>query len=317
MEAKKIRRLLLAGLVLLVAGCITVKVSVFPEAGPLKEQVVSGHGRDKVLLLDVSGMILQGPRGWLHLTSATTAARVKEELDKAGKDDRVKALVLRINSPGGTVSASDIIYHELMAFKEKKKAPVVACFLGLAASGSYYAAQAADTIIATPTGITGSIGVIAMKFNVKGLMDKIGVDPEMVKTGQWKDFWSPFKASTPKEKEMMQNIIDQFYQDFVEVVAKGRKQPVQVVRQWADGRVFTAKQALDLGLVDRVGYLDDAIALAKDKAGIDEESRVVRYRREGTYKPTIYSMLPQLDPTSGLGPQFLYFWWPGELSPGF
>ena len=146
--------------------------------------------------------------------------------------------------------------------------PVVVCLQGLATSGGYYVAQAGDTIIAYPTCITGSIGVIAMKFNLRGLMDKVGVDDDVVKSGKWKDFWSPFRPATPQEKEMMQQIIDDFYRGFVDVVAQGRKLSLKKTREVADGRIFTASQARDLGLVDQLGYLDDALELAQVKAGL-------------------------------------------------
>jgi protease-4 len=295
----------------LLAGCVTVKVALFEEPAPLEEKAVSGKGRDKILLMDVSGIIVEGPRGssiW-SMKNFTRPDRIKEELEKATKDDRVRALVLRINSPGGTVSGSDVILHEIKSFKEEKKIPVVACLTGVATSGGYYVAQAGDVIIAYPTCITGSIGVLAMKLNVKGLLDKVGVDPEMIKSGEWKDFWSPFKPASPEEKRIMQEVTDSFYRGFVEVVANGRKMDTAQARKIADGRIFTASQALDLGLVDRVGYLDDAIRLAQEKAGL-EEARVVRYNRPGSHRPTIYSWLPDLEMA---GPQFLYLWWPGEF----
>jgi len=293
----------------LAAGCVTVKVSLFEEPGPLKEKTISGQGRYKVLLVDVSGMILESPQRLLGgLKGVTTPSRVKEELDKAAKDDRIKAVVLKINSPGGTVSASDVVLHELKAFKAEKGVPVVASLTGLATSGGYYVAQAGDTIICYPTCITGSIGVLAMKLNLKGLMDKVGVDPEMVKSGDWKDFWSPFKPASPEEKKLMQGVIDNFYRGFIEVVAQGRKLKTEEVRRLADGRIFTADQALELGLVDRLGYLDDALKEAKKQAGL-EEARVVRYHRPDSYRPTIYSMLPDLEMA---GPQFLYLWWAAE-----
>jgi len=286
----------------LAAGCVTVKVSLFEEPGPLKEKTVSGRGRDKVLLLDINGMIVEGPHRLLGgLKSVTTPNRVKEELEKAAKDSHIKAVVLKINSPGGTVSASDVVLHELQAFKAEKRVPVVACLTGLATSGGYYVAQAADTIIAYPTCVTGSIGVLAMKLNLKGLMDKVGVESDLVKSGSWKDFWSPFRPASPKEKEMMQAVIDHFYQGFTAVVAEGRKLNTQEVRRVADGRIFTADQALDQGLVDRLGYLDDALKEARRQAGL-EEARVVRYHRPDSYQPTIYSMLPDLEMA---GPQFL------------
>jgi protease-4 len=303
---------LLAGWLLLAVGavgCVTVKVSLFEEPAPLKEKTISGYGRDKVLLMEVSGLILEGPHRLLGLMrGATSPSRVKEELDKASQDGRIKAVVVKINSPGGTVSAADVILHELKSFKRSKGVPVVVCLQGLATSGGYYVAQAGDTIIAYPTCITGSIGVIAMKFNLRGLMDKVGVDDDVVKSGKWKDFWSPFRPATPQEKEMMQHVIDDFYRSFVDVVAQGRHLNLKQVRAVADGRIFTASQARDLGLVDQLGYLDDALELAKAKAGLKAGARVITYHRPGSYKPTIYSLMPDLDMA---GPQFLYLWWGG------
>ncbi|MEW6387931.1 MAG: signal peptide peptidase SppA [Thermodesulfobacteriota bacterium] len=295
-------------LLLLLAGCVTVKVTLFEEPEPLKEKVVSGTGRDKILLLDISGVIFEGRGLFWKLVGATGPSRVKEELDKAAKDKHIKALVLRINSPGGTVSASDMVYHELLTFKEKQQVPVVACLMGVATSGGYYLAQAADVVMAHPTTITGSIGVLAMKLNIKGLMEKVGVEGEFVKSGQWKDFWSPFRPATPAEKEMMQAIIDGFYQGFVEVVIQNRKLPPAEIKRLADGRIFTGTQAKELGLVDRLGYLEDALTLAQERAGL-EQARVVMYHRPGSYRPNIYSLTPEMD--LALSPQFLYLWWPG------
>jgi protease IV len=300
---------LLAVWMLAAAGCVTVKVSLFEEPGPLQEKTISGYGRDKILLMEISGVILEGQHSILGLTKGVTSPnRIKEELDKAAKDDRIKAVVLKINSPGGTVAAADVILHELKAFKATKALPVVVCLQGLAASGGYYVAQAGDTVIAYPTCITGSIGVIAMKFNLRGLMDKVGVDEDVVKSGQWKDFWSPFRPATPQEKEMMQKVIDDFFRRFVDVVAQGRKLSLKKTKEVADGRIFTATQALDLGLVDQLGYLDEALELARVKAGLGKEAKVITYHRPGGYKPTIYSLLPDLDMA---GPQFLYLWWGG------
>lgn len=307
----KVKELVVSGAIglLLLTGwsCVTVKVSLWEEPAPLKEKVVSGDAPDKILLLDVSGLIFEGPRRpWFSLAGVVDPGRVKEELDKAATDRRIKAIVLRINSPGGTVSASDMIYHEIATFKKEHKLPVVACLMGLAASGGYYVAQAADVIVAHPTGLTGSIGVVAMKLNVKGLMEKAGVDSDVVKSGEWKDFWSPFRPASSAEKRLMQEIIDDFYRRFLTVVAQGRGLGPPTVKKLADGRVFTAAHAKELGLVDRLGYLDDAIELAKARAGL-EKAKVVLYYRPGTYRPSIYSWLPELLP---VGPQFLYLWWP-------
>jgi protease-4 len=183
--------------------------------------------------------------------------------------------------------------------------PVVACFMGLAASGGYYVAQAADEIIAHPTTITGSIGVVAMKLNIKGLMNKVGVEQETVKSGPWKDFWSPFRPANEAEKQMMQAIIDDFYRQFVQVIEQNRKLSYQEVKKVADGRVFTAAQARNLKLVDKIGYLEDALKDAKKRAGLTE-AKVVIYQRPDSYRPNVYSLGPEL--FADVGPQFLYLW---------
>ncbi len=306
---RRLRWLVIGVLGLWLGGCVTVKVDLFEEPEPLEEKVVSGVGRDKILLLEISGMMVDSSRRRLIFgPGIVTPGRVKEELDKAAGDRRVKAVVLRINSPGGTVSGADLIYHELQAFKKGRGVPVVACFLGLAASGGYYVAQAADVIVASPINLSGSIGVLAMKPNFKGLMDKLGVESEVVKSGAWKDFWSPFRPATDQEKEMMQAIIDDFHRRFLEVVAAGRGMSLKEVKGLADGRIFTATKAKELGLVDKIGYLEEAIELAKEKAGLTE-ARVVRYQRPGSYRPTIYSLGQELLGELA-GPQFLYLWWP-------
>ncbi|HZE21621.1 MAG TPA: signal peptide peptidase SppA [Desulfobaccales bacterium] len=309
------RRLTVAGLVLmlvwllLTTGCLTVNVSLFEERKPLKEKTISGYRPEKILLMEVSGVILEGKHGLLGwLKGVTSPSRIKEELDKAAKDSCIKAVVVRINSPGGSVTAADVIYHELKAFKADQGVPIVVCLQGLAASGGYYVAQAGDTIVAYPTCITGSIGVIAMKFNLQGLMNKVGVGEDVVKSGKWKDFWSPFRPATPAEKQMMKHVIDNFYHRFVDIVAGGRNLSLKKTLALADGRIFTADEALNLGLVDQLGYLEDAIKLARTEADLAPGARVVIYHRPGSYKPTIYSLMPELDMA---GPQFLYLWWAG------
>jgi len=310
-------------------GCVTVKVSLWEEPAPLKEKVVAGQGRDKILLLDISGMLLeQSPTRWLGLGGPVSLpTRIKEELKKASKDKRVKAVVLRLHSPGGTVNAADLIYHELVQFKEDHQVKMVAWVMGLAASGGYYVAQAADTIVAQPTSIIGSIGVLALKFNVKGLMDKLGVDTELVKAGELKDLWSPFRPATSQEEFLMQGIIDDFYGRFVTVVAENRQLSRSEVLKCADGRIFTASQALTHRLIDKVGYLDEALELAREQAGL-KEARVVRYHRPEAYVNNIYSLLlaggpPRVGLPEWLAeakaieslPEFFYLWWPGAGSP--
>jgi protease-4 len=248
---------------------------------------------------------------------------LKEQLDLAAKDDRIKGLLLRINSPGGTVTASDILYHEILTYKRQKKVPVVASIVDVGASGGYYVAAAADAIMAHPSSVTGSLGVIMLTVNARGLLEKVGVEANAVTSGPRKDMGSPFRAMSVEERDIFQGVIDQLYQRFLTVIHEGRPNlsPEQI-RKLADGRIYTGEQAKEAGLVDGIGYLDDAVELAKNRAKVSN-IRVVTYRRPGEYRNNIYSRLsgePTLGPTlpsldlfslvRGGTPQFMYLWMP-------
>jgi len=310
----------MVGLFLFLTGCITI--NVLPSPGPLREEQVSGTGAAKVVMIDLSGLISSHDQGSLFAESPNMVARIKEELTKAAEDEKVKAVVLRINSPGGTVSASDILYHEVKAFKEKRKIPVVASIVDVGASGGYYVAAAADKILAHPASVTGSVGVIMMTVNAQGLLEKIGVQTTAVTSGPRKDMGSPFRPMTPEERAIFQSVIDSFYNRFLTVVKDGRPNlSVEQVRKLADGRIYSGDQAMANGLVDGVGYLDDAIESAKQAAGLSE-ARVMMYRRPGEYRNNIYSAwmngggmpsFPSLDLLAmvrGGTPQFMYLWMP-------
>src|SRR5918996_1860226 len=186
-----------AGLIALLSGCVTI--NLIPGPGPLEEKRLSGTGNEKVVLMELTGLISNQDDGGL-LERPNMVAQVKEELTRAAEDPRVKAVVLRINSPGGTVTASDILYHELLAFKEKRKVPVIASIMDVGASGGYYIAMAADKVVVHPSSITGSLGVIMMTVNAKGLLEKIGVEAMTVKSGPRKDMGSPFRSLTEEEQ---------------------------------------------------------------------------------------------------------------------
>jgi len=187
---------------------------------PLDEQVLEGDGAKKILLLDISGTISEHEKsgGLLGGVSPSPVSLIRESLQKAEQDKKIAGVILRIDSPGGSVTASDIIHHDITEFKKRRKIPVVACIMGVGASGGYYAAAAADEIIAHPTAITGSIGVILMKFNVTGLMGKLGVEEQTVKSGDKKDIMSPFRRATPEEEKLAQEIINQFHSRFLDVI---------------------------------------------------------------------------------------------------
>ena len=209
-------------------GCILVSGEVNPfsrRPSPLEEHVVLGEGNDKVLLLDISGTITsEEERGALGIgREQSTVSRVEAELERAGKDDRIKALLLRINSPGGTVTASDILYRRITRFREERKIPVVAQLMDVAASGGYYVALAADEIVAHPTTITGSIGVLFTSFNVQGLLGKVGVENQTVKTGEKKDIASPLRKMTPEERAILERLIGEMQSRFVGLVRERRQ----------------------------------------------------------------------------------------------
>ena len=312
--------------IVILPGCAYIKVPVYPSLQPFEERVLGGTGEKKILLLDISGVISEKKESTqLGLTQKTSLIdRLKEELQKAEGDSAIVGVIIRINSPGGSVSATDIIHHELMTFKEERNVRIVACLTGVATSGAYYIASAADEIIAHPTAITGGIGVIAMKFTIEKLLAKIGIEKETIKSADKKDLWSPFRPSTPEEKRIMQRIIDTFHERFVHAVYEGRRPQLtrEEIERLADGRIFTADQALAARLVDRVGYVDDAIEAMKASLRL-QDARVITYHRPGTYKGTIYSGLPEASPreinliainTSELDPlagiRFMYLWRP-------
>jgi protease IV len=303
----------------LLSGCSVVSIDLTPPVRPLKESTLEGTGRDKILVVDLAGVLAEEPIFTLEARPAVPLlARVREELEKATEDPRVKALVLRINSPGGTVTASDILYHEITRFKERRKIPVVASILDVGASGGYYVALAADQIVVHPTTVTGSIGVLMLTLNSSGLLEKIGVSASYITSGARKDMGSPFRALTAEERAIFQEFIDRLYGRFVALIVRERRIDEARVRQFADGRIYTASEALGLGLVDQVGYLEDAIALAREKAGL-REAQVVTYHRPRQYRATIYSggdsspITPSAAELARLvtsGPKFLYLWWP-------
>jgi protease-4 len=229
---------------------------------------------------------------------------------------------VRINSAGGTVTASDIIFRELEAFKGVKKVPVVSMMMDVAASGGYYVALAGDTIVAHPTTVTGSIGVIMLTANAEGLLEKIGVSASPIKSGPRKDMGSPLRALNDEERAIFQSVIDDLHRQFVSKVAQRRRMPLERARLLADGRVYTADQAKGNGLVDEIGYMPEAITIAKTAAGVSE-ARVVVYHRPREYRATYYaksageasapdSAVGRLATLLGgvIGPRFLYMWLP-------
>ncbi len=315
----------------LLAGCGPTSFLITPVSvkQPLTEEVVlreSPWAVKKVVLIDVDG-VLQNARAssLLGTTGENPVSLFAEKLDKAARDKDVKAVVLRINSPGGGVTATDLMYSELRKFRQRTGKPVVAALLDVAASGGYYLACAADKVYALPTTVTGSIGVIMLTPDVSGTMGKIGMKMNVIKSGPLKDMGSLFREMSPEDKAVFQGLIDGMYARFLDVVGQSRTAlSPDEVRTLADGRVYLAAEAKERGLVDEIGTLHDALAAAKQSAGLaTAKVKVVQYGRPLAYRPNVYA---QTDGVSGPvnvinvelpdwlrspSPQLLYMWAPG------
>ena len=221
---------------------------------------------DKIAIVEVRGVITQ-------------SSGVIEELQQYLADDGVKAIILRIDSPGGGVGPSQEIYREIMRIKSNSKRKVVTSMGSVAASGGYYIASASDLIVANPGTITGSIGVIMQFSNFEELLKKIGVKGVVLKSGEHKDIGSPFREMTPEEKRIMQEVLDNVHQQFIQAVADGRKLDRSKVAQIADGRILTGEQAKSLGLVDQLGNLQDTIDITAKLAGIVGKPNILYPKR--------------------------------------
>lgn len=266
--------------VLFLIGCQTPKIRLFPSAAdPLNEYTLAGEETGKVLVIPIRGTISDAPKRQFIITRPSMVQEVVSQLRKAQKDPEVKALVLKINSPGGSVTASDILYNEIVAFKQKTKVKVVVVMMGVAASGGYYISLPADYILAHPTSITGSVGVLFLRPDVAGLMDKIGIEVEVSKTGKNKDMGSPFRQATAEERQIIKDMSDQLGKRFLDRIAEHRKIDPERMKEISSARIFLAEDALKLGMVDRVGYIGEAVNLAKKLAELPENAKVVVYRR--------------------------------------
>lgn len=262
------------------SGCAMPRITLFPGGGnALEEYVLEGKGKDKVLMIPIQGKISDTPEKGLLRTNPGMVQQIVSHLRKAEKDLNIRAVLLKVDSPGGTVTASDLLYHEILEFKKRSGVKIVAVMMNLTASGGYYVCLPADRIVAHPTTITGSVGVIVMRPQIRGLMDKIGVQVAVSKTGKDKDMGSPFRWADPEEEKMFQEIADHLGGRFLSLVEKHRNPGEEALKQIATARVFMAQEAKSLGLVDEIGYLSDALRMGKSLAEISPDAKVIVYRR--------------------------------------
>lgn len=328
--AEKLGVLLALG-TLVLCGCGApggYKITPIPADRTLEESQVLTEGgwlKDKIALIDVSGMLMNDYKRSMFSEGENPVSFLTEKLNAAAEDTHVKAVVLRINTPGGTVTASDLMHEEIKAFKKRTGKPVVAMMLDVAASGGYYIACACDEIVAHPTTVTGSIGVIMITLDVHGALEKLYIKTNTIKTGPFKDSGSPFREMSEEDRKVFQGIIDNHYQRFLDVVAESRtKLTKEKIKALADGRVYTASEARRNGLVDRVGEVRDAIAVAKEKS-TTKPVKVIMYHRPLGWTPNIYAASPMPQPSTvnlinvnlpelvlPNTPSFMYLWAPGR-----
>lgn len=317
--------IIVAGAALLVNGCAAPKIKLFPDATePLREFTLQGTQKGKVLVISVTGVISDAPKKGVFLARPSMVQETVSQLALAEKDEEVKAVVLKIDSPGGSTTASDLLYHEIMAFKKRTGNKVVAAMMDVATSGAYYVCLPADFILAHPTTVTGSIGVIFTRPRVTGLMGKVGLDVEVSKSGKNKDMGSPFRQTTEEEHEILKGLTDELGKRFINLVAKHRNLDKRALADISTARVYLAKEALQLGLVDKIGYLSDALSQAKKLAGLPKDCKVVVYRRTEYPDDNLYNTatmqsggnglslidLGLLDSMIFLRTGFYYIWWP-------
>ena len=314
------------GLIFLISSCTSVKLNLFSgKSEPLKEFKLSGSGRNKILIIPLNGMISNDSGLNLLSEKAGMLENIKAQLQYAQKHPEIKGIVLKINSPGGLVTTSDIIYKELIDFKRKTGTKIVISMMDIATSGAYLISLAGDKITAHPTTVTGSIGVIFIRPKFYDLLNKIGVGIEVSKSGKNKDMGSPFRQQTQEEKDLFQNVINNFNQKFLALVKKQRNLSEKNMKIVETARIFVSDDALKIGLIDKICYLKDSINDCKKLAGLNEASVVV-FRRKYYANDNIYNTsqssshtpeislikLPLFKNLSSLSTGF-YSIWPGAI----
>ena len=283
------------------------------DAAKFRESTVEGEGPDKVALVPIQGLIVPG-YGDSVFGGRGTVASIIAQLRKAAADDAVKAIILEIDSPGGSVGDSDLIYHEVQKIRESGK-PVISFLRDMAASGAYYIAVGSDKIIAQPTTITGNIGVIVHSVNVEGLFQKLGIREVIIKKGRMKDLLSPTRSLTPEEELLLQDITNKLYYQFASIVASRRKLSADQMSRIADGRIFLAPDALAAGLIDAVGYRDESLATVRGMLGL-KTFRLVRYEKLFSFKDMLGASAQAFSPSAALregimetaAPKLMYLW---------
>jgi protease-4 len=307
------------------ASKITTESPPVSDGGRIIAQPLVGCGGKgdlpKVAIVDVDGLLLNADFTGPYSLGENPLALFREKLDAAAADASIRAVVLRINSPGGSVTATDIMWRDLQQFRASTHKPVVVCLLDIATGGAYYLATASDRVIAHPTSVTGGIGVIINLYNLRELMAQYNVLAQEIKAGKNIDLGTSARNLTPEGKQLLQAMADEFHQRFQRIVREARPGLDLSSGETFDGRVFTAAQARERKLIDTIGYLDDAIAVAEELAHLPEAQVVLLHRRNDPAR-SLYNITPNT-PLQATGlplslpgleraklPTFLYLWQP-------
>lgn len=290
--------------------------SIGIDENPFMEEVwSSGSGKTKAVVIPVRGFIGFDSKDGLFSSGSSSTAVLLNSVTRATNDKDVDAIILDVDSGGGGITASDIIYSALTEFKASRSNRVIVVLMrDVAASGAYYISLPANRIIAHPTTITGSIGVLMQTMNLKGLGEKFGIRGVTIKSGNNKDLLNPFEDVSENHKAIIQGVVDELQNRFVELVALNRNLTTEYVQELADGRIYTAKHAKELGLIDSIGYWNDAVSTVKSLLGVNE-LKIYRYQPEFSIS-SLFRGASSVGELSALLPEnshsgFFYLWEPG------
>mgnify|MGYP002021312023 FL=1 len=318
--------LLAAALPLLCSGCIVIPLAGLVGETDYSEQVIEkGDGlfAGKLAVIELSGVLSSEAGGFLFTSTDNSVSGLRAQLDLAAEDSGVLGVLLKISSPGGEVTACDNLYHEIKKFRAETGKPIVAYIENIGASGGLYAAMGADAVMSHPTAIVGSIGVIMQSMDLSRAIAAFGVEMDPIKSGKMKDLNTPWRSMTKTERLVLQKLVDDMYQRFVDVVDAGRKKLDRAkVLELADGRVFSGIEAARVGLVDRTGYIEDAVSEISSRLGkTGNKPALIRYTRGSPGGANIYtrggvrpagenSLTLRLDGLHS-SPGIYYLWKPG------
>ncbi|MEN6475938.1 MAG: signal peptide peptidase SppA [Syntrophaceae bacterium] len=290
MPKSGLRTTLVILLALMVSGCafVTIDLASLTRIPGLEERILKRGTADKILVVEVLGPITTTAVREALTKRQGSLERIDSVLTKAKKDKHIKGIILKVDSPGGTVTASDLIYRRILQYKATQKVPVVACITNMGASGGYMVALSADRIVALPTSTVGSVGVLLPSLSVEGLIDNLGIRDQTLTSGKYKGAGSVLRDMTPDDKAIYEDIIQDFYQDFISKVKARRPVSEEDLKIIGDGRIMTARSGLKYHLIDEVGYYEAALKDVEAAAQV-EDPTVVVYRRIGENSGGFYS----------------------------